>query len=360
MGRRGRSSRGAGNNRAATKVVTGLYARQKVFRELLEQGITTLALSPSGGGFPGQGAVLNPIGKNLDQLTINDAAFLMVNPANNTKAKKLMKETFEKAKKVLEERKKPKPKPAPAKKPAKPAAKPTTAKKPASKPTPKKGEKKEEKKEQKKPPTTKPAAAKKPVAKKPRPKKKDPNLEVLADLLDGKHRAFVSISSATDLLHYLDAVGDTRFKATIYASRTTPNAGLLTEVLDKLKDLKAAVLMNPGLSTKPYTNHLINPAASLHKEGIEVGFKLGESKGQLRRLFPQLIDLVRHGLDRDAAIKAVTLVPAKMLGVEATVGSIKKGKDADLLMFSADPLDPTAKLVTVWHKGAEVKKETDQ
>jgi len=363
---RGRSSRG-GSNRAATKVVAGLYPRQKVFRELLEQGITTLALSPSGGGFPGQGAILDPAGKTLDDLTVDDAAFLMVSPANNTKTKKLLKDTLEKAKKVLEERKKPAPKPA-AKPAAKtPAKKPATTKKPTSKPTPPKpGEKKEEKKE-KKPPAKKAATTtKKTTAKKPAPKKKkkDPNLEVLADLLDKKHRAFVSLNSATDVLHYLDAVGDTRFKTTILATQATVstnvNKGLLDQAIEQLKKLKAPVLMNASLSTKPWTNHLINPAANLHQAGIQVGFVLGDSKSALRTLFPRLIDLVRHGLDRDIALKGVTLVPASMLGVQGRVGSIKKDKDADLLLFSGDPLDPQSQLLTVWHKGAEVKKETEE
>jgi hypothetical protein len=354
----GRSS-SATANRAATKVVTGLYARQKVFGELLEQGVTTLALSPSGGGFPGQGAILDPAGKNLEDLTVDDAAFLMVSPATNTKSKKLLKDTFEKAKKVLEERKKPAPKPA-AKPAAKTPAKPV-AKKPTSKPTPpKNGEKKEEKKEQKTPPkkapTTQKTTAKKPVPK----KKKDPNLEVLADLLDGKRRAFIGLNSATDMLHYLDAVGDTRFKATILANRLNTQSGLLDQAKDQLKSLKAAVLMDASMTTKPWTNHLVNPAANLHGAGIEVGFVLGDSKTALRSLFPRLINLVRHGLDRDVALKGVTLAPAKMLGVQARVGSIKKDKDADLLLFSGDPLDPQSELVTVWHKGMEVKKETEE
>ncbi len=352
---------GSDKNRAATKVVAGLYVRQKVFRELLEHGITTLALSPKGGGFPGQGAILDPAGKSLEDLTVDDAAFLMVSPANNTKSKKLLKDTFEKAKKVLEERKKPAPKP-PAKKPAAP-----TAKKPASKPTPpkpsKKGEKKEKKEQppKKQPaPTTKKTSAKTPTKKpKPKKKKKDPNLEVLADLLDGKRRAFVGLSSATDVLHYLDAVGDTRFKATILANRLNVQSGLLDQVLDQLKKLEAAVLMDPSMVQKPWTDHWINPAQNLHAAGIQVGFVLGDDKNRLRSLFGRLIELVRHGLDREAALKAVTLVPANMLGIQGRVGSIKKDKDADLLLFSGDPLDPSSQLVTVWHKGAEVKKETE-
>jgi imidazolonepropionase-like amidohydrolase len=142
----------------------------------------------------------------------------------------------------------------------------------------------------------------------------------------------------------------------------------LSEAGDKLKSLKAAVLMKPTMTTKPWTNHWVNPAADLSKAGVKVGFVLGDSKDALRGdsarqspgLFAKLIELVRHGLDRDVALKAVTLVPATMLGVERRVGSIKKDKDADLLLFSGDPLDPRSELLTVWHRGTEVKKETEE
>jgi len=48
---------------------------------------------------------------------------------------------------------------------------------------------------------------------------------------------------------------------------------------------------------------------------------------------------VREGIPRDVALKAVTLAPAQMLGLEKRLGSIEPGKDADLVVFSGDPLD---------------------
>jgi imidazolonepropionase-like amidohydrolase len=49
--------------------------------------------------------------------------------------------------------------------------------------------------------------------------------------------------------------------------------------------------------------------------------------------------LVRHGIPRDEAIKAVTLTPAKLLGLEEHLGSIEPGKVANIVVFSGDPLD---------------------
>ncbi len=359
-----RRSTGPGRNSAATKVALAIYPRQKVFHELLQSGVTTIALAPTGTGFPGQGALLDLTGKTRDKLVVDDTAFLAVNPSNNTKTKKLFKETFEKAKKLVAERKKPKT-------PVKPVKK-TPAKTPAKKPTEKKGTGTPPKPVPT-PPKPKPkpkpsdggktgakATAKTPAKKPPAKKRKDPNMEVLADLLEGKQRAFIGLSSATDVLHYIDAVGDTRFTATILATSMSPNRGTLDLVLDKVKSLKAAILMNPKLATKPYTDHLTNPAATLHKAGIKIGFIVGDSKQNTKTLFTNLIDLVRHGLDPDVALKAVTIVPAEMLGIAKDVGSIKVGKDANLILFDGDPLDPITTLKKVWYKGQVVEKEKER
>ena len=108
--RRGRRSRGPrmptsrggrASNQAATRVVDGLYTRQNIFQDLLEVVVTSLALNPSGGGFPGLGAVLNPAGKTRGELTQDDEAFVQIGMQRNGATKKLLKDTFAKAKNVL-------------------------------------------------------------------------------------------------------------------------------------------------------------------------------------------------------------------------------------------------------------------
>ena len=48
---------------------------------------------------------------------------------------------------------------------------------------------------------------------------------------------------------------------------------------------------------------------------------------------------VKHGLPYDEALKAITITPAEILGVDDRVGSIEKGKDADLRILDGDPLE---------------------
>ncbi|MCC6670022.1 MAG: amidohydrolase family protein [Planctomycetes bacterium] len=337
-------------NLAASKAAASLYANQEVFADLLGLGVTTLGYAPSGQGFPGRGAVLNPAGRTAAALTVDDAAFVLVAPAANTRAKELLKGELDKAAKVLAARKAPppasqpatapgsQPAGAPASQPAAPAAPPAQA--PQGRPGPA--------------PAGTPGAPQ--GGSQPQPQK-DPNVEVLADLLDGKARAFLEVGSANDLIHYLDAVGSVRFPTVVIAARGGGSEGRLDEVLDQVKELKAPVLLPTALPTAPFTRDLVNQARRLHDAGIEVGFHLGNSKEGVRQLFFRLMELVRCGLPAEAALRGVTLAPAKMLGLDRSLGSLKVGKDADLLLFSGDPLDPASRLVKVWHKGQEVKKD---
>ena len=48
---------------------------------------------------------------------------------------------------------------------------------------------------------------------------------------------------------------------------------------------------------------------------------------------------VRGGADERTALKAITITPARMLGLEDRIGSLEEGKDADILILNGSPLD---------------------
>lgn len=65
---------------------------------------------------------------------------------------------------------------------------------------------------------------------------------------------------------------------------------------------------------------------------------------------------VKAGMDRTDALKAITINPAEILGVAERVGSIEVGKDADLVIFSGDPLDVQSRVEMVLINGEVVAK----
>jgi imidazolonepropionase-like amidohydrolase len=60
---------------------------------------------------------------------------------------------------------------------------------------------------------------------------------------------------------------------------------------------------------------------------------------------------MRAGLPADEALKGITIYAAEHLGIEDRVGSIEKGKDADLAVWDGEPLDSRSSVVKTFIDG---------
>src|SRR5690606_1373587 len=63
---------------------------------------------------------------------------------------------------------------------------------------------------------------------------------------------------------------------------------------------------------------------------------------------------VKEGLDPDTALRAVTINPARVLGLAQRLGSLEVGKDADVVLWSGDPLNVLSRALRVWIGGKTV------
>jgi imidazolonepropionase-like amidohydrolase len=79
-----------------------------------------------------------------------------------------------------------------------------------------------------------------------------------------------------------------------------------------------------------------------------------------RNLRQEAGNAISYGLDRDAALRAVTLEPARVWGVADRLGSIEVGKDADVVIWSGDPFELTTGPEHVFIAGHEISKDTRQ
>jgi imidazolonepropionase-like amidohydrolase len=91
--------------------------------------------------------------------------------------------------------------------------------------------------------------------------------------------------------------------------------------------------------------------AIMHKVGVLTTFN-SDSDELARRLNTEAAKAVRYGGVSDTeALKFVTFNAAKQLGIEARTGSLEAGKDADFVIWSADPLSPMAVAEQTWVDG---------
>jgi imidazolonepropionase-like amidohydrolase len=77
----------------------------------------------------------------------------------------------------------------------------------------------------------------------------------------------------------------------------------------------------------------------LYDAGVKFAIQTDAVGGTIRFLPICAALSVKHGLPYDYALKAITIIPAEIIGVADRVGSLEVGKDADLRLLSGDPLD---------------------
>jgi imidazolonepropionase-like amidohydrolase len=112
-------------------------------------------------------------------------------------------------------------------------------------------------------------------------------------------------------------------------------------IADELAREGAKVLSGPFLCdrSKPEL-HNLTPASPgiMNAAGLEPAIITDHPVIPLQYLMLCAALAVREGMDRDAALRAVTINPAKILKLDGRIGSLRPGKDADMVLYSGDPL----------------------
>jgi imidazolonepropionase-like amidohydrolase len=121
-------------------------------------------------------------------------------------------------------------------------------------------------------------------------------------------------------------------------------------VADLLAQRGVPVLIGPLFTTKSKMElrkrSIANPG-KLARAGVELSLITDHPVIPVSFLVHQASFAVREGLDRVTALRAITINPAKALGVDAEVGSLAVGKRADVVVWGGDWMDPMARPRTV-------------
>jgi imidazolonepropionase-like amidohydrolase len=126
-------------------------------------------------------------------------------------------------------------------------------------------------------------------------------------------------------------------------------------VAGELAAAKIPVILNP-LDDLPESFDAVGAtlenAARLQKAGVKIAFSLDDPEPHNMRKVRQAAGIaVAHGLPWDEALAALTRNPAQILGVGAGNGSLARGRPADLVLWSGDPLEVTTLADRVFIQG---------
>jgi imidazolonepropionase-like amidohydrolase len=187
------------------------------------------------------------------------------------------------------------------------------------------------------------------------PPARDLKMESLADLLEGKITAMVSAQRANDIMTALRIQREFGFPMVL------DGAAEAYLILDEIKASGISVIVHPtmirtGGDTK---NATFETAGLLQQAGIPIAFQ-SSYEGYVpktRVVRYEAAIAAANGLGFDHALYALTMGSAAILGIDSRVGSLTRGKDADVVMYDGDPFEYLTKVTGVIINGVYYEAE---
>jgi len=112
-------------------------------------------------------------------------------------------------------------------------------------------------------------------------------------------------------------------------------------IADILSEENAQVVVGPSFGDRSkfeLKNLTFDTPGVLERAGVEPAIMTDHPVIPLQHLSLCAGLSVKSGMSYEGALKAITITPAKILGLDEQVGSLKVGKDADIAIWNSDPL----------------------
>lgn len=181
-------------------------------------------------------------------------------------------------------------------------------------------------------------------------KERDIKMEALLPLLEGKIQARAHAHMADDIITAY-RIGQ-EFNLDLVIDHCTEGHLIAKE----LGRWKARAVVGPTLSCrgKPELRHkTFETVKILLDEGCQVALTTDHPVIPVEALSLMAAMCVRHGLEEDRAIKAITEYPALILGLDKKTGKLEVGLDADVVVWNGHPLDTRSTPSAVYIEGIQ-------
>jgi len=176
----------------------------------------------------------------------------------------------------------------------------------------------------------------------------DLKLEAVVRLLSGEFPARCHAHRAIDMLTFMRIAEEYKFQYTF------EHATESRDILDELVKRQVPLVIGPSMGgrSKVETHQkTFKTVVAAVEAGLTVAITSDHGITPMKNLPVYAALAVREGLSEQDALKAITINPAKILGIEGQLGSIEQGKDADIVVWNGDPLDVRLKPEKVFIRG---------
>ncbi|MCP2181416.1 amidohydrolase [Prauserella alba] len=128
-------------------------------------------------------------------------------------------------------------------------------------------------------------------------------------------------------------------------------------IADFLAERDVPVILGPLFTSRAKVelrNRSMRAAGIMARAGVKLAITTDHPVIPIDFLVYQAALAVKDGLDRTTALRALTVHPAEMLGLGDRIGALKPGMDADVAVWSGDPLDVMNRAERVFVRGRDV------
>jgi imidazolonepropionase-like amidohydrolase len=184
-----------------------------------------------------------------------------------------------------------------------------------------------------------------------------PNLEALVPVVTGRMPLMLSVDRAADIATALDLAREFTLDLVLVGAEE----GWM--VADRIAAAHVPVITG-ALDNIPSSFATLGArqenAALLRKAGVHVALSGDGESFNVRNLKQHAGNAVAYGLSWDDALRAVTLTPAEILGVSASIGTLQPGREANLVVWDGDPFEFGTQAVRVLVHGREIRQPSRQ
>ncbi|MDX1420469.1 MAG: amidohydrolase family protein [Rubricoccaceae bacterium] len=180
---------------------------------------------------------------------------------------------------------------------------------------------------------------------------RDLRMEALLEVLDGRRIVHFHTHRHDDILTALRIGREFGFTPVLH--HVSEGWRVADEIAAAGAPASIIVLDSPGGKLEA-RGLFFHTGAALEQAGVDVAYHTDDYITDSRLFLRSAALGVRAGMSRAAALEAVTLAGARMLGLDGRIGSLEPGKDADLVVLSGDPLSVYTRVEQTWVEGEKV------
>lgn len=180
----------------------------------------------------------------------------------------------------------------------------------------------------------------------------NPEMEAFAPVVRGEATLLIEVNRYTEIESTLKWIKEKKVKKPVLT-------GVFEgwRVADQIAKAGVPVITGPVIAipsreTDRYDKAYANPGL-MQKAGVKVAIRSNDTEN-VRNLPFNAGFAVAYGMDKAAALKAVTITPAEIFGVADKLGSIEVGKSATLFVSTGDPFETKTKIEHLFIDGWDV------